>query len=260
MRPHLVRTAIPAGLLVASASAVLYSIPSTSAAISPVARPVAPSAKGKLLAREEFKGSRLDKKKWGIYNGPGHDGKGKRSPSAIKLTQGHLRITGTKNGTTGGLAWLPGARKTGRWEARVRMSRACACYHPVLLLWPTAQDAAGKGEVDFMEVLDTGKRTQAEFFLHYGSLSQDFTKHASKKADLTKWHTFAVVWTSSGMSGYIDGKRWFNTGDRRALPPGRMGAAIQLDWFPQDRGRTARGINRDKAATMEVDWIRMYTR
>jgi hypothetical protein len=156
-----------------------------------------------------------------------------------------------------------GVQRTGRWEARVRMSRACACYQPVLLLWPTkggggVASAGGGGEVDYMEVVDTGRHDGAEFFLHYGPEDEDRELHTHVTADLTRWHTFAVEWTAEGLTGYIDGRPWFHTLQRSALPTGEMGQTIQLDWFPEDRGRTAGDVDPDAEAVLEVDWIRMY--
>ncbi|TDD73322.1 hypothetical protein [Actinomadura rubrisoli] len=75
---------------------------------------------------------------------------------------------------------------------------------------------------------------------------------------MTRWHVFAVEWTPAGISGFVDGRRWFHTGDRTALPPGPMGQTIQLDWFPRDRHRTARNVDSTAPVTLQADWIRMY--
>jgi hypothetical protein len=216
-----------------------------------------------LAASDDFAGTDLDRRAWEVYDGAGHAGNGRRALDAVAVGNGVLTITGTAQGATGGIAWRHGAQKTGRWEARVRMSRACACYHPVLLLWPTAgggetTPAGGGGEIDYAEVIDDGERDGASFFLHYGPADGEKRKDARVSLDLTRWHAFAVEWTSRSISGYVDGRRWFRTRDRRTLPPATMGQTIQLDWFPEDSGRTAPGIDRYAAATLEVDWIRMY--
>jgi hypothetical protein len=52
------------------------------------------------------------------------------------------------------------------------------------------------------------------------------------------------------VSGYLDGKRWFYTTKKAAIPNVPIGATIQLDWFPGD--------GKGGGATMQVDWIRMY--
>ncbi|MFG1999352.1 glycoside hydrolase family 16 protein [Spirillospora sp. NPDC048911] len=235
---------------------------------APPERGPVPSAAAKFgwgapVAADEFAGTTLDPRGWLVYDGAGHAGKGRRSPKAVSVRDGVLTITGSPDGTTGGIAWRRGTRKFGRWEARVRSSRSCACYHPVLLLWPVGGGGGvapkgGGGEIDYMETLDDGRRRSTGFFLHYGPEDGERRIAGRVRADLTRWHTFAVEWTPRSMSGFIDGRRWFSTADRKALPPGPMGQTIQLDWFPEDTRRTAGGIDRRTAATLEVDWIRMY--
>ncbi|KAB2341904.1 glycoside hydrolase family 16 protein [Actinomadura rudentiformis] len=234
----------------------------------PETEPV-PTAAGKYgwgepVAADEFSGEALDPNGWLVYDGPGHAGQGRRSPTAVSVRNGTLTITGTRDGTTGGIAWRKGTQKYGRWEARVRSSKGCACYHPVLLLWPVGGGGGvapkgGGGEVDYMETYDDGQRQSTGFYLHYGPEHGERKIGAKVRADLTRWHTFAVEWTPRNMSGFIDGRRWFFTANRRALPLGPMGQTIQLDWFPQDTRKTAAGIDRRAPATLEVDWIRMYT-
>ncbi|MGK5554417.1 glycoside hydrolase family 16 protein [Actinomadura kijaniata] len=218
---------------------------------------------GRPVARDDFTGRGLDRDDWEVYDGPGHAGKGRRSPSAVAVRDGVLTLTGTPDGTTGGLSWLPGAGRYGRWEARVRMDRACACYHPVLLLWPVrggggVAPRGGGGEIDYLEVVGDGTRRDALFFLHAGTERDHRQRSARVEADLTRWHAFAVEWTPRAVTGYVDGMVWFRSDDPAMLPPGRMGQAVQLDWFPEEAGRTHPGVPRDARATLQVDWIRMY--
>ncbi|MEV4251743.1 glycoside hydrolase family 16 protein [Spirillospora sp. NPDC049652] len=220
---------------------------------------------GRPTASDDFRSGRLDRRSWEVYNGPGQGGAGHRSPRAVSVRKGVLTITGRSNGTTGGVAWKRGAQRTGRWEARVRMSRANAAYHPVLLLWPTharggAAPRGGGGEVDWLEVADDGTRQKAKFFLHYGPLRRDNQLVGQVRTDMTRWHAFAVEWTATWVSGFVDGRRWFHTTRRAAIPRGPMGQTIQLDWFPHDARHTARGIGWNAPATFQVDWIRMYRR
>ncbi|MCW2722695.1 MAG: hypothetical protein JWR81_6517, partial [Pseudonocardia sp.] len=88
---------------------------------------------------------------WGVYDGAGHGGQGRRSPSAVSLTDGIMTVTGDASGTTAGMAWNPGQRY-GRWEGRVRAPVGDPSYNALLLLWPDAEDWPSGGEVDFMEI------------------------------------------------------------------------------------------------------------
>jgi Glycosyl hydrolases family 16 len=182
---------------------------------------------------------------WGVYNGSGHDGNGRRTPSAVTVANGILTITGSANGDSGGMAWGNG-QKYGRWEARVRSAPGDNDYHPVILLWPDAENWPVGGEVDWMEISDA-KRQSADAFLHYGRNNNQV--QGSVKVDATQWHNWAVEWTPKGITMYLDGKAWFSTTNTSILPPGPMHMTIQLDNF---------GGSGLKPSQMQVDWVRQY--
>ena len=198
------------------------------------------------LAHEDnFDGDSLSKS-WIVYDGPGHNGKGRRSPSAVSVDNGILTISGTPDGTTAGVEWTPG-QQYGRWEARARYTAGTPAYHQVLLLWPDKEDWPIGGEIDYSEVGD-GDRQHLEFFLHYGKANRQ--ESGSAEVDMTTRHNYAVEWTPDHVSGYVDGREYFHTAKSEAIPPRSMHATIQLDWFP-DNGPRGSG-------KMEVDWIRQY--
>ena len=66
---------------------------------------------------EEFDGTRLGPA-WDVYDGPGHAGNGRRTPSAVSVRDGILTITGNPAGDTAGMEW-GGGQRYGRWEGRV---------------------------------------------------------------------------------------------------------------------------------------------
>ena len=199
----------------------------------------------KLVQEDHFEGTKLSDK-WSVYDGPGHDGEGVRSPDAISLSNGILTITGTPDGTTGGMAW-DGSQQYGRWEVRARYTPGTPAYHCVLLLWPTAEDWPVGGEVDFSEVSD-GERQELEFFLHYGE--DNSVEHAETVVDMTVWNNYAVEWTEDVVVGFVNGEEFFRSKKPEAVPPRLMHATIQLDWFPGDRPQGP--------GKMEVDWIHQY--
>jgi Glycosyl hydrolases family 16 len=183
---------------------------------------------------------------WGLYNGAGHNNQGRRSPSAATVANGVLTISGDPAGTTEGMAWSPGA-KYGRWEARVASPAGDSTYHPVLLLWPDAENWPVGGEVDFMEISDASRRN-TDFFLHYSAANNQ--EHGSVAVDATQWHNWAVEWAPDHISAFVDGKVWYTTTDTSHLPPGPMHMTIQLDWFP-DGGSV-------QPSSMSVDWVHYY--
>ena len=187
---------------------------------------------------------------WGVYDGPGHAGKGIRSPRAASVANGVLTIEGDAEGTTAGMAWGRGeGQKYGRWEGRVRAPAGDPTYNALLLLWPDAEDFPRGGEIDFMEMTDH-TRQSTNVFLHHGE--DNAQEHGTVEIDATQWHNWAVEWTPKGVTTYVDGEQWWHTDKADALPPGPMHLCIQLDWFPQKRDGAV------KPSQMQVDWVRQY--
>jgi beta-glucanase (GH16 family) len=200
---------------------------------------------GKPNRVEDFNG-RLDKS-WGIYNGAGHGGKGRRTPDAVTVENGVLTITGDPQGNTAGMAWGDG-QKYGRWEGRVKAPASDRSYNALLLLWPDAENWPVGGEVDFMEMSDH-TRQSTDMFLHYGRSNSQL--HGEVKIDATQWHNWAVEWTPDHVAVFVDGKQWWRTDKKEALPPGPMHLTIQLDWFPKSGAAV-------QTSHMYVDWVRQY--
>jgi hypothetical protein len=69
---------------------------------------------------DEFNGAALDTSRWGAYDGPGHNGNGKRRPSQIAVANGVMTMSGSADGTTGGME-LKRDRLYGRWETRMQV-------------------------------------------------------------------------------------------------------------------------------------------
>ncbi len=183
---------------------------------------------------------------WMIYDGAGHAGNGRRTPSAISVADGKLTITADSQGNSGGMGWrLPG-QLHGRWEVCVRSSPAPDAYHSLALLWPDAEDWPAGGEIDFMEIIDPA-RTTVEFWLHWGPDGQKVKSQA--RVDATEWHSYAVEWTASHVIYYIDGEPEWLISDPAHLPPRPMHLCLQLDYFGGDAGG---------GAQQWTDWVRQY--
>jgi len=183
---------------------------------------------------------------WKVYNSSGHGGHGLRRPSAWSVNGSYATVTGNSKGTTGGMS-ANYAQKYGRWEVRMRTNKRDSEYHSILMLWPAGTTRWSTcPEVDFAE--STKDVTKIKFFLHYGC-APDQTR-AVRTIDTTQWHNYAVEWTSTHITGYIDGVQYFKDTNKRHLPPGAMHQTIQEDWFPD--GTTTR------TSTMSIDWARVY--
>jgi hypothetical protein len=182
---------------------------------------------------------------WIVYDGPGHNGNGRRTPSAVSITDGALTITADGQGNSGGLAWNPG-QLYGRWEGCAKAPPAAEAYNALLLLWPDAEDWPSGGEIDFMEIVDPA-RQNSEFWLHYGP--DDKREFGNLRSDAAQWHSWAVEWTPWHLAAYVDGRMWWETKNVEHLPPRRMHLCVQLD---NTGGDTSQG------GQMMVDWVRQY--
>ncbi|WP_233425457.1 glycoside hydrolase family 16 protein [Gordonia otitidis] len=183
---------------------------------------------------------------WVIYNSVGHDGNGRRTPSAITVSDGALVVTGDASGNSGGMAESGGGQKYGRWEICTRSPAAAPGYHAVALLWPDNNMWPIGGEVDFMEISDPARQS-AEYNLHYGMFNS--VESHRIEGDGTQWHAFAVNWTPSYIAVYVDGFEWARTTAVSKLPPWSMHLCLQLDNF---------GGNIAAGGKMYVDWARSY--
>ncbi|MDX6323857.1 MAG: hypothetical protein QOK15_211 [Nocardioidaceae bacterium] len=201
---------------------------------------------GPVVAGDEFNYSGAPSStKWSVYDSAGQSGHGRRSPSAWSL-DGHVAtVTGDSNGTTGGMSAKFAHRKYGRWEVRMRTNARDPEYHPVLMLWPDST-ASTCPEIDFAEG-STDTRL-ISFYEHYGCGGvQTWGRHT---IDTTQWHNYAVEWTPTAVTGYVDGVQWFRDANPAHEPPGSMHQTIQLDWFPDGTTTTK--------SWMQLDWVRVY--
>lgn len=196
---------------------------------------------------DEFDGTALGEE-WGVYDGPGHAGNGRRTPDAVSVADGMLTITGNPKGDTAGMEW-GGGQRYGRWEGRVKAPASDPTYNALLLLWPDAEDFPVGGEIDFMEMMDH-TRQKTHVFLHYGKSNK--TISGSVVADATQWHNWAVEWTPTHIATYLDGTQWWRTERTEIFPPRPMHLCVQLDWFPGD------GDDPVRTSTMHVDWVKQY--
>jgi hypothetical protein len=198
----------------------------------------------KLVGGDEFNGDGLSGQ-WGSYDGKGHDGKGRREPGKVSVEGGNLVIKGDGDGNTGGVSYKDG-QKYGKWELRAKFPAGDKQYHPVLILWPDAENWPEGGEIDFAET--NSAADDVSFFLHYNPSNEQDSE--SKKLDITQWHNYAVEWVSGRITGYIDGQKWFESTNGDAMPPGAMHPTIQLDYFPSGGD--------PKNSEMLVDFMRVY--
>jgi hypothetical protein len=210
---------------------------------------------GSIIFGDEFTYTgRPDPAKWGLYDGVGHGGNGRRSPDAFDVRNGMMTITGKSNGTSGGTACKHRTGRGYRCEIRARVyntaNNGSERYHPVLILWPDNNQWPEGAEYDFMEC-DEGS---GEFglFMHLPNHSPYRQDHESFDLDIQNWHNYACEWNPSArtLKAFVDGEQIYSGSGRVADAPGPMHLTIQLDNF----GNT----NRD--AKFDIAWVRIYER
>src|SRR6478609_9317860 len=109
----------------------------TQAAVSDGTQAAVVRGWGPVVAGDEFNyAGSPDPAKWRVFKGPGHAGKGIRSPNAITVGGGVVTLSGDAAGTTGGMSARFSQQRYGRWEARMKIGQRDLQYHPVLILWP----------------------------------------------------------------------------------------------------------------------------
>lgn len=210
---------------------------------------------GAVIAGDECVGTgRPPASKWGLYDGAGHDGNGRRSPSAFNYHDGVLTIHGDQGGTTGGAAFRYsnyGYRVEVRARAYASGGGSGSQYHFVLILWPDSDQWPQGAEYDFWEG-DVGE-PDADAFLHLPNHQPYRQDRASINAKPSDWHNYAIEWNPAAqtLKCWVDGVQFYDGKGRVAQAPGPMHLTAQLDNF---------GGSSHREANMDIAWVRVYNR
>lgn len=199
-----------------------------------------------LTMSDDFNGDSLDRSKWGApYQGRGNAGIGQRSPSAVSVSDGELRIRGTGD-VAGGLASAR-SQTYGRYEIRSRVDSGTG-YNTATLLWPKSGNWPEDGEIDISEIFN-GNTDRAGSFVHWGANNDQ--DHHFEETDFTQWHTWAVEWTPNRLTWFLDGREIWTVTEGYKIPDNSHFLALQLD---------VSGKSRPNPVTFHVDYVRMYSR
>lgn len=203
-------------------------------------------------ASDDFNGAELDTSKWAVYDGPGHDGNGTRSPAQVTVEDGKLVLSGDAAGNSAGLASTFN-QQYGRWEARIRSSQedtGGTPYRPLLIVWSDNNPWPQDGEYDFFENPAPGVN-EIQAFLHLPGHTPYRQEHAQLDGvDTSQWQVIGFEWTPDHLKGFVNGEEWFSFDkhDITGMPSGHL--TIQLD------ADVPSGLN---PATYEVDWVKTFS-
>jgi hypothetical protein len=199
----------------------------------------------KLVWNDEFDGSELTDSKWGLYEGAGNAGIGKRVTSAVSVGGGELKITG--NGMDGGGLSTTYSSTYGYYEVRQRFDKNSVGYNTATLLWPTSGKWPVDGEIDIAEIFN-GDTTSCGSYVHWGANNDQL--YNEYKGDFSDWHTWGVEWRPDGLTYFLDGKPFWNVTQAAAIPHNPHALALQLD--------VNNNPNKANGSTFHVDYVRVY--
>lgn len=189
---------------------------------------------------------------WGRFSGvPMGDPQGQFGSAHAVVRGGLLRLNTWRDPAyrnkwvTGGVSQDSVARIYGAYFVRSRVTG----FGPneIEMLWPASD--VWPPEVDFNEA---GKsNTGSTATVHWGTL--DYIEQHSIHIDLTKWHTWGVVWTPTALRYVVDGREWAAVTTAAAIP--RVPMTLDLE----QRAMCTFGFDCPTApVSMLVDWVAEY--
>lgn len=210
---------------------------------------------------DDFRGTSLDLRKWGAYEGqPGGDPGGWWDPSHVVVRHGVAALETYRDPrfanrwVSGGMSSAQGLRQTyGKYLVRFRVDRG-AGVAAILLLWPSFDDTS-RAEIDFAEN-GGGDRGHMSATLHYDAGTRQLQR--AVRADFTDWHTVGVEWTPGRVAYTLDGRRWAVVSSR-GVPeiPMELDAQTQAGTCG-DRYQPCPDASTPRRVTMQIDWVAAY--
>ncbi len=206
--------------------------------------------KWELVFEENFDGTEVDTNTWNIYDGPGHNKNGLRSPRAFSVKDGLLTVTAKMIGedlVSGGMAHKKNY-KYGKFEFRVKSDPdPSGATSAVVLTWPQSEKWPVDGENDMYETGQSKTRDRFTTYIHYDI--KNYQKQFIHNVDAKEWHTVAMEWSEDEIKMYVDGNCHWVLRDKEAIPDVAHHICIQLDAFRTSMtGETK----------MYVDWVKIY--
>ena len=229
------------------------------------ARPAAPAggAQWHLTFDEEFRGCRLDPRRWTCSEGTFLNRSGPLQyflPDAVSVAGGKLCIT-SRHQPSHGYEYTSGEIRTldkfsqryGRLETRCRFPKAYGAWSAVYLLpaddtWPPEIDAAEFIGRDPQTIYLTNHWADAA-----GEHRQETRNWTNPTADWGRWHTYAVEWQPGSV-------RWFVDGILRGTFYGPVSEKPMYVRVNTSVGGVFAGTPNPGAwpQTLQVDYIRVY--
>jgi beta-glucanase (GH16 family) len=190
---------------------------------------------------------------WGSYEGqPGGDSGAQFDQNHVIVSGGLLQIKTYQDPAfnnqwvTGGTCLCNIASQTyGAYFVRSRLTGPGPTG--VELLWPTAN--VWPPEIDFNETLGGVSSTTAT--VHYTSANSQIGR--SFNIDMTQWHTWGVIWTSSSITYTVDGNVWASVTTPSVIPNIPMHLSLQSQTWCSSGWACP-----SSPQALQVNWVAQY--
>ncbi len=191
---------------------------------------------------------------WDVFTGvPGGDPGGQFASTHVTVSGGLLRLNTWRDPkfhnrwVTGGVCQCGLAYTYGAFFVRSRITGSGP--NEVQLLWPQSNN--WPPEIDFNETGASSSSTSST--VHFGAVNH--IDQRSLSIDMTKWHTWGIVWTPTSMKFIVNGQVWGAIN----IPAESPNVPMTLDL--EQRAMCQIGIQcPSKPVSMLVDWVAEYTR
>jgi hypothetical protein len=198
----------------------------------------------------DFPGTALPAE-WDAFSGvPGGIPDGQFSPAHAVVSGGLLRLNAWRDPAyanrwvTGGVCLCSLPQTYGAYFVRSRLTGPGP--NEIQLLWPASN--TWPPEIDFYESGAT--TTGAVATVHYGG-ANNIEQH-QVTVDLTKWHTFGVIWSPGSLAYTLDGAVWATVSHPWEVPDQPMTLHVQ------QQSSCTPGLSYGcpkSPVSMEVDWV-----
>jgi hypothetical protein len=190
---------------------------------------------------------------WRSFSGiPGGDPTGQFSPAHVVVSGGLLRLNTWKDPNyhnqwvTGGLCLCGEPLTYGAFFVRSRQTGSGP--NEVELLWPKSN--SWPPEIDFNESGGATNETSAtDHWTIANHLKQSFLS-----VNLTKWHTWGVIWTPRFIKYTLDGQVWSTDNIAASIPNQPMTVDLEQRTICDPRSQCP-----TRPTSLLVDWVSMFS-
>jgi len=190
---------------------------------------------------------------WLAYTGqPGGDPGALWEPSHVSVANGVLALNAYKDSAfsnqwvTGGVCQCGRSKTYGAYFVRSRMTGPGPTV--VELLWPAS--GSWPPEVDFNETFGASNRSVAT--VHFGATNLADRRYV--KIDMTKWHSWGILWTPTSVTYVVDGLVWGVVDTASEIPT----IPMTLDLQQQTWCSKGFACPTSNQSTL-VDWVAEYS-